>query len=144
MWLLARRMGLNNTCVHQRVTADSVLLWIEKAGNHAEEFTDFMMHDMQLDEVQIDEFWSFIQKKENLTPLEQKKQETNSECAKNKGDRWTFTAVLPRSGFVHTVHTAKRNSEEAMVFLEKMKRRSNKLAPLFLLIQTTNLFFRRY
>ena len=67
-----------------------------------------------------------------MTPLEQKKQELNSKCAQNKGDRWSFTAVLPRSGFVHTVHTAKRNSKEAKVFIEKIKRRSNNLAPLFL------------
>jgi transposase-like protein len=63
LMLLARGMGLNNTCAHQGVTADSVLVWIEKAGNHAEEFTDFMVQNMELDQVQIDEFWSFIQKK---------------------------------------------------------------------------------
>lgn len=73
-----------------------------------------------------------FKKKENLTPLEQKKQALNSECAENKGDRWTFTAILPRSGFVPAVHTAKRNSQEAKVFVEKIERRSNKLAPLFL------------
>jgi len=39
---------------------------------------------------------------------------------------------LPRSGFVHTVHTAKRNSQEAKVFIEKIKRGSNGIAPLFL------------
>lgn len=65
LMLLARGMGLNNTCAHQKVTADSVLLWIEKAGNHSEEFTNFMTHNMELDQVQIDEFWSFIQKKKN-------------------------------------------------------------------------------
>jgi len=63
LMLLARGMGLNNTCAQQGVTADSVLVWIEKAGNHSEEFTDFMVQNMELDQVQIDEFWSFIQKK---------------------------------------------------------------------------------
>jgi len=61
--LLARGMGLNHTCRQQGVTADSVLLWIEKAGTHAEEFTEFMVKNMELDQVQIDEFWSYIQKK---------------------------------------------------------------------------------
>ena len=63
LMLLARGMGLNNTCRQQGVTADSVLLWIKKAGDHSEEFTEFMVQQMELDQVQIDEFWSFIQKK---------------------------------------------------------------------------------
>jgi len=64
--LLARGMGVNNTCAHEGVTADSINSWIKKAGNHVEAFTDFMTKDMELDQVQIDEFWSFIQKKRTL------------------------------------------------------------------------------
>ena len=91
-----------------------------------------MLQDMELDQVQIDEFWSFIKKKEHLTPLERKEQELGNPSAEDKGDRWSFTAVLPRSGFVHTVHTGKRNSEQAKIFTEKIKYRSNQTPPLFL------------
>ena len=63
LMLLARGMGLNHTCGQQGATADSVLSWIEKAGRHAGEFTEFMVRDMGLGQVRIDEFWSFIQKK---------------------------------------------------------------------------------
>ena len=63
LMLLVGGMGLNATCKQASVTADSVLSWIEKAGNHAEEFTEYMVQNMNLDQVQIDEFWSFIQKK---------------------------------------------------------------------------------
>lgn len=63
LMLLVGGMGLNATCKQAGVTADSVLSWIEKAGNHAEEFTEYMVQNMDLDQVQIDEFWSFIQKK---------------------------------------------------------------------------------
>ena len=63
LMLLVGGMGLNATCRQAGVTADSVLSWIEKAGNHAEELTEYMVQNMDLDQVQIDEFWSFIQKK---------------------------------------------------------------------------------
>lgn len=63
LMLLVDGIGLNATCKQKGVTADSVLSWIEKAGNHAEEFTEYMVQNMDLDQVQIDEFWSFIQKK---------------------------------------------------------------------------------
>lgn len=61
--LLVRGMGLNNTCRQSKVTADSVLSWIEKAGNHSNEFTEYMQQEMHLDQVQIDEFWTFVRKK---------------------------------------------------------------------------------
>jgi len=60
---LARGMGLNNTCRQEDVTADSVLAWITKAAEHSNEFTVYMQQEMHLDQVQIDEFWSFIRKK---------------------------------------------------------------------------------
>jgi len=60
---LVRGMGLNNTCRQEEVTADSVLAWIEKAAKHSNEFTKYMQQEMHLEQVQIDEFWSFIRKK---------------------------------------------------------------------------------
>jgi len=77
-------------------------------------------------------FGRLFKKKGNLTILEQQDQQTQSKSAQNKGDRWSFVAILPRSGFVNAVHTAKRNSEQAELFIQKIKYRSNDLAPLFL------------
>ena len=61
--LLVRGMGLRNASRQEKVTADSILDWIEKASKHANEFTEYMQQYMHLDQVQIDEFWSFIRKK---------------------------------------------------------------------------------
>jgi hypothetical protein len=56
-------MGLNNTCRQEEVTTDSALVWIDKAAAHSNEFTAYMQQEMHLEQVQIDEFWSFIRKK---------------------------------------------------------------------------------
>jgi transposase-like protein len=48
------------------------------------------------------------------------------------GDRWTFVNVLPRSGFIHTVHHGKRNKEETEHFVHKIKLNRDGEAPLFL------------
>ncbi len=48
------------------------------------------------------------------------------------GDRWTFVNVLPRSGFIHTVHHGKRTKEEAEQFVQTIKSNSDGEAPLFL------------
>lgn len=56
----------------------------------------------------------------------------STESADNQGDRWSFVAVLPDSGFVHTIHHSKRTAEQAEIFLGKIKKKSDGAAPLFL------------
>ena len=48
------------------------------------------------------------------------------------GDRWTFVNVLPRSGFIQTVHHGKRTKEEGEQFVKTIKQNSDGEAPLFL------------
>lgn len=66
LMLLVRGMGLRSACRHENVTTDSASSWIEKAGEHMEEFTEYMQSGLHLEQVQIDEFWSFIQKKRKI------------------------------------------------------------------------------
>jgi hypothetical protein len=56
----------------------------------------------------------------------------NSQISENQGDRWSFVGVLPDTGFVHTVHHSKRTGEQAEIFLQKIKEKSDGIAPLFL------------
>jgi transposase-like protein len=64
--MYARGMGLRNTCRIQGITADSLLDWLEKAGNHVKELSEYLQSEMDLDQVQIDEFWSFVLKKRDV------------------------------------------------------------------------------
>jgi hypothetical protein len=64
--ILASGMGVNNTCREQGVTADSILDWLVKAGNHVSELTIYMEQHMHFDQVQIDEFWSYVLKKRKI------------------------------------------------------------------------------
>lgn len=74
---------------------------------------------------------SFL-KKENFCEEEVQLNQSDEQWAVQRGDRWTFVAVLPRSSFVHTVHSAKRTKAEAKSFLQKVKHQSDGVAPLFL------------
>ena len=71
-------------------------------------------------------------KKKNLTEEERQKSELNAEFADKQGDRWSFVAVLPDTGFIHTVHSGKRTIKQASIFLGKIKEKSDRIAPLFL------------
>jgi hypothetical protein len=72
-----------------------------------------------------------FEKKENLSEQDLEKGEISKEISGNQGDRWTFVAVLPDSSFIHTVHSAERNLQEATEFVGQIKANSDGKAPLF-------------
>lgn len=72
-----------------------------------------------------------FEKKENLTLTEVSNAMIDPEVAANQGDIWSFVAVLPETGFIHTVHNSKRTLENAVVFIYKIKEHSDEEAPLF-------------
>lgn len=61
--LLASGIGVNAVTRETGVTGDSLRSWVVLAGEQVEAFSTYMQQDMSLDQVQIDEFWSFIRKK---------------------------------------------------------------------------------
>jgi hypothetical protein len=64
--LLSSGIGVNALCREEDVTADSLRSWVVLAANHVDAFTAYMQQNMHLEQVQIDEFWSFIRKKREL------------------------------------------------------------------------------
>lgn len=64
--LLCSGMGQNAICRQEDVTGDSIRSWIILASEQVNAFSEYMQRDMHLEQVQIDEFWSFIRKKRKL------------------------------------------------------------------------------
>jgi hypothetical protein len=113
-------------CRNKGVTPDAVGAWVQKAAKHVNEVTVYLERDMHLTQCQIDEFWSYyiFKKKAHLSEDELDREDL--------GDRWTFVNVLPRSGFIQTVHHGKRTQEEGEKFVETIQQNSDGDAPLFL------------
>jgi len=42
---------------------ETVGRWLRQAAAHAEALTDALVHELHLSEVEVDEFWSFVQQK---------------------------------------------------------------------------------
>jgi transposase-like protein len=42
---------------------ETISRWLRRAAAHAEALTDALVHDLHLSEVEVDEFWSFVQHK---------------------------------------------------------------------------------
>lgn len=55
----ARIMGLDK---------DTVTDWLEKASQHVEAVSRYLMVNLHFEEAQLDEFWSFVKKKRHNAP----------------------------------------------------------------------------
>jgi transposase-like protein len=42
---------------------ETISVWLRRAARHAEVLTAALVHDLHLSEVEVDEFWSFVQHK---------------------------------------------------------------------------------
>ena len=129
---LASGSGVNVVCRNEQVDGKTLRSWIVLAAAQVSAFTAHMQQDMSLSEVQIDEFWSYIKKKnDNLTDEEKAAGLVDTEVADNQGDRWGFVAICPDSSFIQTVLNGKRTLENATQFVGEIKAKSDGKAPLF-------------
>jgi len=85
-------------------------------GAHCKNFHDRKLRDVEAEQVQADEIWSFIGKKNRRA--------TEEEKADGKGDAWTFTALDHDSKLLISYHVApKRDAEEALFFMDDLAER---------------------
>ncbi len=42
----------------------TICKWVDLAGEHCKEVTDYFLRELRLDRVQVDEIWSYIKKGE--------------------------------------------------------------------------------
>jgi transposase-like protein len=65
--LLSEGMGLRAVCRAKGVSHETVATWVLKAANHVNEVTVYLETNMHLTQCQIDEFWSYILKKKQIS-----------------------------------------------------------------------------
>jgi len=63
---------------------ETISAWLKRAAAHAEAITQVLASDLHLSQVEIDEFWSFVQKK---------KGQMASRTKENAGDAWCKTGI---------------------------------------------------
>lgn len=61
--------GIRATARIKKVDKDTVSAWLDKASRHVEAVSRCLMVNLHFEAVQLDEFWSFVQKKKpNVRP----------------------------------------------------------------------------
>src|SRR5256885_6706695 len=69
-------------------TYETISAWLKRAAAHAEALTQILASDLHLSQVEIDEFWSFVQKKRG---------QLASRTRESAGDAWCRIATVASS-----------------------------------------------
>ena len=62
--ILAEKGSIRGTGRATGVDKDTVSAWLKKAGEHCEEVAEHLFRDLNLSQVQIDELWTFVKKRQ--------------------------------------------------------------------------------
>ncbi len=121
---LAEGVGVCSTSRIQGVDKKTVLRVLAKAAEHAEKVVGSLLTDLDVEECQLDEMWSFVGKKEkNLQPLEKLQGEL--------GDAWIWVAFDATNKIVLASVVGKRTLPHAVALLEEVNRVTARMPTLF-------------
>ena len=96
------------------VKPDTILHWLRRAGEHCEKVSAYLMRNLHVEQVQLDELWTFVFKKEKTLSAWEK---LHSEY----GDTWVWTALDPTHKLVLSVVVGEHEEEQAVSLLQKLK-----------------------
>jgi IS1 family transposase len=111
---LSEGLGIRAVARIHHVEPGTVLDWLRKAGQHCERLSEFMMQELELNQVQLDELWTFVHKKERML----------SEWDKLRGeygDKWIWVAFDPVHKLVVAILLGDRTEEEAVNLLTRLR-----------------------
>ncbi len=111
---LCQKAGVRGTARIVGVGTNTVLRVIRIAAAHFEAVSRIMIRDINVTEVQMDEFWSFIKKKE--------KNASEDEIEQGEaGDRYTYVSMDAASRLIISIATGRRIQETADTMLQALK-----------------------
>jgi IS1 family transposase/transposase-like protein len=113
---LAEGLGVRAVARIHQVEPDTVLEWLRKAGQHCQAVSAYMMQELELSQVQLDELWTFVRKKEKMLN-EWEKLHTEY------GDNWLWIAFDPIHKLVIAVLIGDRTEQEAVGLLARLRAR---------------------
>ena len=96
------------------VHRDTIMRLLVQTGRLCQNFMDRMAIGLDCSRLELDEIWTFCRKKQNRLKEEEKYDDS-------LGDQFVFYAIDPISKFIPTWKVGKRNRENALVFIKKIK-----------------------
>jgi transposase-like protein len=121
--MLGERNSLRAIERLQDRSPNTVLHWLDLAGQHVAAVSAHFIHDIHLTQAQVDELWTFIRKKQA---------HRQPDDPPEVGDTWIWRAIaLPSRLRVVSYVSHERSEAEATAFLAQFKARTAGRTPLF-------------
>ena len=111
---LCENMSIRGTARVFNVKPDTILLWLCRGGEHSQKVSEYLMRNLQVEQVQLDELWTFVFKKEKTLSAWEK-------LYTEYGDTWVWTALDPAHKLVLALVVGEHEEEQAVNLLEKLK-----------------------
>ncbi|MBS0193176.1 MAG: IS1 family transposase [Proteobacteria bacterium] len=94
---------------------DTIMRLLVQVGDGCAKLMDEQMRDLSCRRVQVDEIWSYVQKKQA--------QMTRKDDRSRVGDQWTFVAIDAETKLVPAYRVGKRNRANAVAFMADLSDR---------------------
>jgi len=65
--IVPEKGGIRGTARATGHDKNTISRWLNIAGAHCKEVTDYFLHDLNLTRIQVDEIWSYIKKRKELS-----------------------------------------------------------------------------
>ncbi len=113
---LAEGLGIRAVARIHGVKPDIVLEWLKKAGQHCQMLSQYMMQELNVTQVQLDELWTFVRKRGRTLKAWEKLHD-------EWGDTWIWVAFDPVHKLVIAMLIGKRTEEDAVRFVARLRAR---------------------
>lgn len=107
--------SIRATCRITDTAKGTVLRLLEDIGAACQEYQDRTLRNLRCRELQCDELWSFVAKKERRATVEER--------AEGKGDAWIWSAIDAQTKLVPCWHVGSRDADAAFTFMEDLASR---------------------
>jgi IS1 family transposase len=115
----------NSLCSTSRITGvhrTTIMNLMVKVGNQCQTFMDDTMKDLGCSRLELDEIWTFCQKKQlHLTKHEKR--------SPRLGDQYVFYGIDPETKLIPTWVVGKRNARNTVRFCKRLKASLNGVSP---------------
>src|SRR5438445_2457922 len=114
--LLSEGCSIRSTERLTGVHRDTIMRVVEKVGAQCAYVLDQKLHNLKLDQIQVDELWGFVKKKQ--------KRVTSTDNQREVGDQYVFVAIDATTKLIPAFVVGKRTSENALELMRDLQWRA--------------------
>ena len=95
--IMSEGVGIRSTARILELDVNTVQEWLMKGSEHMEAISHYMIHELHIPQVQVDEMWAILGKRDELAP-------------QKRNNRWVWSAIDPQSKLLLVLQTSQQSA----------------------------------